>query len=71
MKSYPLTNDDLAESVRRSARGELCTIPMRHDIKMTDGSVAQNCLTWGSSKCYQVSHVEMPGGDIYIGKARK
>jgi hypothetical protein len=71
MKSYPLTNDDLAESVRRSARGELCTIPLRRDIEMTDGLLAQNCLTWGSSECYQVSLVELPGGDIYIGEARK
>lgn len=71
MKKYPLTNSDLAESTRRTARGELCTIPIREDITLLNGTVATNCLTWGSSRCYRISRVEIPGGDIYIGEAIK
>ena len=71
MKNYPLTRDDLAESTRRAARGEVCTIPVRNDVTLLNGTVATNFLSWGSSKCYRISHVEAPGGDIYIGEAIK
>ena len=41
-KEYQLTDDDLAEIGRRMARGEACIIPIRSDIELIDGRIAEN-----------------------------
>ena len=53
-KEYPLTADDLAAIGSRMARGEDCTIPIRRDIELTDGRIAENCLTWGHPYAYEI-----------------
>jgi hypothetical protein len=70
MREYPLTDDDLAEIGRRMARGELCTIPVRRDIELTNGTLAENCLTWGSPVAYEIVKVPQCRGVLYYGRAK-
>lgn len=70
MREYPLTEDDLAEIGRRMARGELCYIPIRRDIKLTNGDIAENCLTWGSPIAYEIVKIPQCRGVVYYGRER-
>ena len=70
MREYPLTDEDLAEIGRRMARGESCYIPIRRDIELTNGGIAENCLTWGSPKAYEIVKSLQCQGVIYYGRAR-
>jgi hypothetical protein len=70
-KEYPLTDDDLQEIGRRMARGETCYIPIRRDITLSDGRIAENCLTWGSPVCYYVAKVPQVKGVLYYGRMKK
>ena len=69
MKEYPLTDDDLAEIGRRMARGESCIIPIRRDIELRNGAVAENCLTWGSPQAYKIVKVPQIRGVLYYGRS--
>ena len=69
MKEYPLTDDDLAEIGRRMARGESCIIPIRRDIELRNGTVAENCLTWGSPHAYKIVKVPQIRGVLYYGRS--
>ena len=68
MREYPLTNDDLAEVGRRMARGESCIIPIRRDIELRGGEIAENCLTWGSPLAYRIERVPQLHGALYYGR---
>ena len=68
MKEYPLTDDDLAEVGRRIARQESCYIPIRRDIQLANGTVAENCLTWGSPKAYKIVSSQQCRGVLYYGR---
>ena len=70
MREYPLNGDDLAEIGRRMARGETCYIPIRRDIELSNGAIATNCLTWGSSACYHIEKVQQVKGVLYYGRAK-
>lgn len=69
-KEYPLTADDLAEIGSRMARGELCTIPIRCDIELLDGRIAENCLTWGHPDAYKIVKVPQARGCLFYGRAK-
>ena len=69
-KEYPLTDDDLAEIGRRMARGEQCYIPIRTDIELADGRVAENCLAWGHPAAYEIVKSLQCRGVLYYGRAR-
>lgn len=56
MKRYPITSEDFSAMHYRMARGEPLTIPVRGDITLTDGSVIENMLTWGSPRAYEFFH---------------
>ena len=71
LKEYQLTNDDLAEIGRRMARGELCYIPIRQDIALTNGKIARNCLTWGHPAAYRIEKVMQCRGVLYYGRPIK
>lgn len=68
MKEYPLTDDDLSEVGRRMARGELCYIPIRRDIELANGNIAENCLTWGSPIAYEIVKSPQCRGVVYYGR---
>ena len=68
MREYPLTDDDLAEVGRRMARGESCIIPIRRDIELQNGELAENCLTWGSPLAYRIEKVPQVRGVLYYGR---
>ena len=68
MKEYPLTDSDLAEIGRRMARGETCIIPIRRDIELLNGTVAENCLTWGSPLAYRIEKVPQVRGVLFYGR---
>ena len=70
-KEYQLTDDDLAEIGRRMARGESCIIPIRSDIKLIDGRVAENCLTWGHPNAYKIVKVAHARGCLFYGRAKE
>ena len=70
-KEYPLTDDDLAEMGRRMARGEQCYIPIRSDIELTSGRVAENCLTWGHPAAYEIVKSPQCRRVLYYGRARE
>ena len=69
-KEYQLTDDDLAEVGRRMARGELCVIPIRRDIELTDGRIAENCLTWGHPNAYEIVKVPQVRGCLFYGRSK-
>ena len=68
MREYPLTDDDIAEVGRRMARGESCIIPIRRDIPLLNGAVAENCLTWGSPMAYRIVKVPQCRGVLFYGR---
>ena len=70
MREYPLTNDDLSEIGHRLARGEACTIPIRRDIELSNGRIAENCLTWGHQNAYEIVKVPQCRGVLYYGRAK-
>ena len=69
-KKYPLTDDDLAEAGRRMARGDECIIPIRRDIELMDGRIAENCLTWGHPYAYEIIKVWHDGECLFYGATR-
>ena len=69
-KEYPLTDADLAEVGKRMARGELCIIPIRQDIELTDGRIAENCLTWGHPNAYEIVRVAHARGCLFYGRSK-
>ena len=69
-KEYPLTADDLAESGSRMARGEDCIIPIRRDIELIDGRIAENCLTWGHPNAYKIVKVSHTREYIFYGRSK-
>lgn len=71
LREYPLTDDDLAEVGQRMARGELCYIPIRRDIVLTNGKIAENCLTWGHPAAYRIEKVIQCRGVLYYGRPVK
>lgn len=70
-KEYPLTDDDLAEIGSRMARGELRIIPIRSDIELIDGRIAENCLTWGHPNAYKIVKVSHARGCLFYGRAKE
>ena len=71
MKEYPLTDDDLAEVARRMARNESCVIPIRRDLKLSNGRITENCLTWGSALYYRIEASPQLRGVLYYGRPRE
>ena len=69
-KEYPLTDDDLAEIGIRMARGEACIIPIRSDIELIDGRIAENCLTWGHPNAYEIVKVAHTRKCIFYGRSK-
>ena len=69
-KEYQLTDDDLSEIGKRMARGEDCTIPIRRDIELTDGRIAENCLTWGHPYAYEIVKVSHDGEYLFYGRLK-
>ena len=69
-KEYPLTDDDLAEVGRRMARWELCIIPIRRDIELLDGRIAENCLTWGHPNAYEIVRVSRASECLFYGRSK-
>lgn len=50
---YPLTPEDIQQGHDRQLAGEMCWIPVRLDVKTTDGKIFQNALTWGSPLAWE------------------
>ena len=69
-KEYQLTDDDLAEVGRRMARGEACIIPIRSDIELIDGRIAENCLTWGHPDAYKIVKVSHTSPCLFYGRSK-
>jgi hypothetical protein len=69
-KEYQLTDDDLAEIGRRMARGEDLIIPIRSDIELIDGRIAENCLTWGHPNAYKIVKVSHTRECIFYGRSK-
>lgn len=53
---YPITPEDFSLMHSRMAAGESCTIPVRDDLSLTDGSVTKNIRSWGSPLAYELFH---------------
>ena len=69
-KEYPLTDDDLTAIGRRMAHGEACIIPIRRDIELIDGRIAENCLTWGHPNAYKIVKVAHARGCLFYGRSK-
>ena len=70
LKEYPLTDDDLAEIGSRMARGESCIVPIRRDIELIDGRIAENCLTWGHPDAYKIVKVSHARECLFYGRSK-
>ena len=70
LKEYPLTADDLAEVGSRMACGEDCIVPIRRDIELTNGRIAENCLTWGHPNAYEIVKVPQVRGCLFYGRSK-
>lgn len=71
MKEYPLQPEDFVEMGRRMANKELCTIPIRGDIELRDGRIAENVLTWGSPRAYEIVRVPQLRDSLYYGRSKQ
>lgn len=50
---YPITPEDIQQGHDRQVSGEMTWIPVRMDVKLTDGRNLENVLTWGSPLAWE------------------